>query len=329
MHARLQRLVVEDPKSARVLFCELLDADVPVLEHFLARIAAPGDGRLRQMVANAVRERADKGKVVGHLVRWRAVETDEFTKRAIVAALADVDLVDHKSPPTASLAEPLLVEAYRYVSNRLSHKVRNSLMGVDAAVMRISDLASGARDDLAQTGLLSAMAELKDALRTLGRVVEYDEGNDEFFRLRSVCLLGWIEDMTRTYGIKYSPIDLRLPDGRARTARIIASDFLLDTIFWNLWINSHQAVDGRCSITIESTLDVGRISLILLDNGTGFPKQAVGVAFREQFSTGQATGRGRGLLEVQEAIERLQGSATLIECGAGDYRVCLVFPLEV
>src|SRR5580704_4264731 len=51
----LRHLVVEDPREARRVFLQLLDSGGPALDHFLGRITSPGDGRLRQLVANAPR----------------------------------------------------------------------------------------------------------------------------------------------------------------------------------------------------------------------------------------------------------------------------------
>src|SRR5947209_6515682 len=55
LYERLRLLVVEDPREARKVFLELLDSGGPAVDHFLGRISAPADGRLRHLVANALR----------------------------------------------------------------------------------------------------------------------------------------------------------------------------------------------------------------------------------------------------------------------------------
>jgi phosphoserine phosphatase RsbU/P len=87
LYERLRRLVVEDPREARRVFLQLLDSGGPPLDHFLGRISSPADGRIRQLVASALRNHRDRERLAPHLIAWQEIETDEFTHRAIAAAL--------------------------------------------------------------------------------------------------------------------------------------------------------------------------------------------------------------------------------------------------
>src|ERR1700676_65326 len=87
LYERLRHLAVEDPREARVLFLRLLDSGGSALDHFLGRISSPGDGRLRQLVANSLRSDQDRQRLAPHLIAWQETETDEFTHRAIAGAL--------------------------------------------------------------------------------------------------------------------------------------------------------------------------------------------------------------------------------------------------
>ena len=79
------------------------------------------------------------------------------------------------------------------------------------------------------------------------------------------------------------------------------------------------------------TVDVeprdGRVLLAIADNGPGFPEGMVGVAFEERFST-RGEGRGRGLLEVDDAVRRMSGSVALFKDVVGTPRVVISLPLE-
>ena len=88
LYDRLRRLVLEDPREARRVFLQLLDSSGPALDHFLGRISSPADGRLRQLVANALRSSRDRERLAPHLIAWQEIETDDFTRRAIARALA-------------------------------------------------------------------------------------------------------------------------------------------------------------------------------------------------------------------------------------------------
>jgi sigma-B regulation protein RsbU (phosphoserine phosphatase) len=91
LYERLRQLVVADPREARGVFLQLLDSGGLALEHFLGSVSSPADGRLRQLVANALRNHRDKERLAAHLIAWQEIETDEFTRRAIAGALQGLD----------------------------------------------------------------------------------------------------------------------------------------------------------------------------------------------------------------------------------------------
>jgi len=91
LYEKLRRLAVEDPREARRAFLQLLDSGGPALDDFLGRITSPANGRLRQLVASALRSPRDKGRLAPHLIVWQEIETDEFARRAIAAALDGLD----------------------------------------------------------------------------------------------------------------------------------------------------------------------------------------------------------------------------------------------
>jgi len=87
LHQRLRRLAVEDPREARKVFLQIFDSGGSGLEQFLGQISSPADGRLRHLVASALRNNRDKERLAPYLIVWHEIETDEFAKRAISAAL--------------------------------------------------------------------------------------------------------------------------------------------------------------------------------------------------------------------------------------------------
>ena len=90
VHERLRRLAVEDPREARKAFLQLFDSGSSALEQFLAQVSSPADGRLRHVVATSLRNNRDKERLAPYLIAWHEIETDEFAKRAIAAALDGV-----------------------------------------------------------------------------------------------------------------------------------------------------------------------------------------------------------------------------------------------
>ena len=90
LHERLRRLAVEDPREARKAFLQVFDSGGSALEQFLGQISSPADGRLRHVVASALRNNRDKERLAPYLIAWHEIETDEFAKRVIAAALDGV-----------------------------------------------------------------------------------------------------------------------------------------------------------------------------------------------------------------------------------------------
>jgi len=89
-HERLRHLAIEDPREARKLFLHLFDSGGSALDQFLEQISSPADGRLRHVVASALRNSRDKERLAPYLIVWHEIETDEFARRAISAALNGV-----------------------------------------------------------------------------------------------------------------------------------------------------------------------------------------------------------------------------------------------
>src|SRR6516164_6209415 len=90
LYETLRRVAVEDPREARKAFLVLFDSGGSALERFLEQISSPADGRLRHLVANALRNNRDKERLAAYLIAWHEIETDEFAKRAIAASLDGV-----------------------------------------------------------------------------------------------------------------------------------------------------------------------------------------------------------------------------------------------
>jgi signal transduction histidine kinase len=323
---RLRRLAVEDPRNARNVFLEAFDANSSDLPEFLDRLRKPGESRLRQVVANAVRAHPGKKRLVPELLQWRDIETDEFTRRAIAGALAGLDAsalqTPKGSPPEALPRE--IVDAYRYVSERLRHRLRNTMLSAQAQSGRLREAAAnGAAPDIQV-----ALAKVNDALLSLGRELEATDVDPKFFQQRSVVLGDWLRQMDQRYTNRYSSVNLTLINADGPENRILASDYLLETIFWNLWLNAHQAAGSNCMVSVVFEIEGDYLLLKILDNGQGFSKDLKDIAFQQMYSTTRTPGRGRGLLEIQDAVERLGGLIRLYEENPSEYRLQIRLPLE-
>lgn len=328
----LRRLAAEDPLKARERFLYIFDNNETELDNLLELALAPGEGRLRQLIANAVRIRKAGGKISQHLILWQSIETDEFAKRAINAALKGVtEAIEQPSKKIKALSDPNLVEAHRYAAGRLQHRVRNALLRPSGQLILLQRQLTNIENVEVRANLESILGSLRDSFRNLGHIVEAFEVGDEHFKLKSVLIPDWLETMNLKYAREYSTISLTIHINKRidkASLRIQANDYLLETVFWNIWINAHQATKGECQISVYITCNKKNVELLIVDSGYGFERRHVGIAFDERFSS-RGVNRGRGLLEVQEAVERLQGTVGLVEYQPGQYRIKILFPQSI
>lgn len=326
----LRKSVASDVKLARRDFCALLIGPPDILAGVLERASRPGEGRVRQMIATAARVEPLTDSIVPWLRRWLEVEADEFARSAIIAALAAKEPIVPVSPPPLEM--PLsFVEAYRYVAERLCHRVRNSMTIPAAMLVRLERLCDQAKEPALRRELLEILGRLRPAFQRLSRTVEFDT-DDGYIDWQLLALGEWLDGSALEFASRFGPATFSLVGtDQARRVRIRGTLYLLDTAFGNLWANSVQAAEqmnlSSCHITAELNHGKQHLEVLLRDSGPGFPTQMVEGAFHLPFST-KADTRGRGLLEVADAIRRLQGQVKLVPVAANEHRVLIRLPLE-
>ena len=107
-----------------------------------------------------------------------------------------------------------------------------------------------------------------------------------------------------------------------------ANEYLLETIFRNIWLNAHQSVGENCEIAITFRRQRHELEILISDNGEGFSPELKEIVFQQVYSTKNSSGRGRGLMEIQDAVERLDGRVELYEVKPSDFRIRILVPLE-
>ncbi len=214
-------------------------------------------------------------------------------------------------------------DAYRYVSERLKHRLRNTMLSAQAEASRLRAAAvNGTADDIQV-----ALARINDALLSLSRELEATDADPQYFRQRSIALGDWLRQMDLRYTSRYSSVNLKLINADNPEKRVFACDYLLEIVFWNIWLNAHQAAGANCSVTVVFEATGKDLILKILDSGQGFSKELNEIAFQQMYST-RTPGRGRGLLEIQEAVERLGGQIRLYEENPLEFRLQIRLPLE-
>jgi hypothetical protein len=327
--ADLRTLATSDPKRARTNFVDLLVESPSDAEEVLLYASKAGEGRLRQTIATVFRTTPTATSLRPWLERWRDIESDEFTRAAIENALGGQK---RDAPRRVAAVNTLMheAEAYRYISDRLCHRVRNALPLPTAHLRRLEQLAETTDDESLKGFLSEIVAGLRVGIRRIARNVDFDTG-DNYLKWESIAVIPWLETAAPNLSARFGHAQLTVTgDVAARTTKIRATRFLLDTLFGNVWSNSVQAVEPiPCALLVECSVDnkANTFSAMIVDNGHGFDRSDIENAFNLEFSS-KGLSRGRGLLEIAEAVTRMEGRAEIVPARDLEYRLQINLPID-
>ena len=176
---------------------------------------------------------------------------------------------------------------------------------------------------------MQILAGFQTGLFRISRSVEFDTG-DDYLTWQTIPFIGWLESASKEFEARFGPAKLIVTcDPTVRRAKVRATRFFLETVFGNLWSDAIQAVETPCHFEIQCALNTGRgiIDMMVVDNGPGFAEAQLETAFQQVFST-KSDSRGRGLLEIADAVLRLQGTVELTKTITGEYRIRIGLPVE-
>jgi signal transduction histidine kinase len=287
----------------------------------LDALEASAESRLRQSVARAVQMVGNYVEAAPLFERWLETETDEFTR----AALDDARTSERRPNRRKKLLTDLqdVAETHRYLYERLRHRVLNAMPGAGLSVTKLKDIARDLPGEQRHV-LDTEIHYLDKAFARLQRAVDFAEERSRFERAR-LDLVSWLGEFARAYRIEWQEIDVRIIAPQ-RQLTIDAVRYLLETIFNNLFDNARQAMDERGSITVTLTAPNRTVRVEIMDSGPGWSDAAAKEAFKMPITTKGREDRGRGLLEVEDAMKRLGGSAEL-KTTVNRQCVVLIFPI--
>lgn len=317
-YQELRQLCLTDPLAAKRRIIALLDTQDPLFGGLLARAGGPDDGRLRQTIARSLQKRPEVTSFASTLRAWRARETDEFA----LSALEDILTIDSLPARRPHRMDDLpdVAASFRFLSGRLRHRVLNAM---PRAGLKIDQLRAVVQRSAEPAGeVLQLLDELRSALGAVEAAMDFGE-ETALFERRVLGLVAWLGSFRTLYLRPYPGMSVRI-DADGDGARVSATEFLLQTIFRNLWDNSRQAAEGPCAITTTVHAERDALLVHVVDSGPGFNADDVERAFRLQYSSTRRAGRGH--MEVNDAISQLGGTAAVQPVTGAGYRVVLSFP---
>jgi len=290
--------------------------------HFLEALGAGAQSRLRQAVARAVQILGPNGDLAPLLEQWLSVETDEFARAAMEDALTPVRRTEKRKKLLADL--DAVPRTYQYLADRLRHRVLNTMPGAGLSVTKLKDVAASIADDQQRHALMKEIDYLSAAFARMQRALDFVEEKTRFERAK-VDLTEWLRSFVAAYRVQWQEVDVRIT-ARETPLIIEAVPYLLETVFANLLDNSRQALGGAGTVALQMEVRSRNVCVDVSDSGDGLPDVAANVAFEIAVTTKGRRDRGRGLLEVADAMKRLGGHAEITR-GAEGNRILLTFPL--
>lgn len=326
VYEELGSAVYRDPIATREAFLRLLRSNPKLARDVLGHSTGSKDSRLRQVVARAVWKRPERAVIQDILVEWAASEDDEFTRSAIKDALAEPGRkLSRSAKPALVEALPDLLGTYRYVSSRLRHRTLNALPRTSVLIQMLRRELRKTGDEAAYARMAPILDDLFAALGRLEKAVEHDE-DGEYFESSPIRLNDWLLDYRHRFSGEFGRIEVEVDFSASGTdATINAAPYWLVTVFWNLWKNALDATGDACRVTLIAVRDPKWLRLVLVDSGSGFEFQDQERAFKMMYST-KGTERGRGHMEVADAMRRLGGSVRIVPYREAGYRIELAFP---
>ena len=91
-----------------------------------------------------------------------------------------VNVLSYRQKLESTIADPKLVEAYRYVKDRLCHELRNTLLRPQTHILRLKARVNAIGDEGLRADLSTLLGQLSDAFQSVGRIVEFD-ADDHYF----------------------------------------------------------------------------------------------------------------------------------------------------
>jgi signal transduction histidine kinase len=321
LYQALRRTCLQDPLAGRRELLELLETGSPLLPGVLARAQGSDGARVRQVVARML---AGHPRLEAHadtLEAWLAHESDEFTRVALEDALTSVLPRPRKYRRSSSMED--LFEPYQYLAGRLRHRVLNAL---PPAGPRLRRLREAIERGAPAAALLTNLDELAAVLDRIPEAVNLDQ-DVAAFRSREIPLAAWLEEHAAAIARRSPGLAALVDcDGRAHQAHVRGNDYLLENIFENLLTNTREAVPAPCRVDLRLRVAGASVRVEVLDSGPGLTAAEAGGAFRySQSSKRDRDDRGRGHMEVAEAMERMGGTASVEALEGHGFRVVLRF----
>jgi two-component system sensor kinase FixL len=203
----------------------------------------------------------------------------------------------------------------------LAHEIKNPLAGISSVmqVLRADFPEDDQRHELFEE-LLGLVSRLDKTVKDL--LIFARPWTPQTRKLRISDIARHVATGTRR-DEQFEGIEIRLSGDESLEAPVDPQ--LLEQVFWNLFLNAAQAMDGGGRIEVEFEPADGGVRVVVSDDGPGIPEEVRDRVF-QPFATTKARGTGLGLAISRRILEAHGGAISVASEEGEGTRIVLQFP---
>ncbi len=198
-------------------------------------------------------------------------------------------------------------QAWGEVARRLAHEIKNPLTPIQLSAERLEMKLTGKLQESDQVILNKSVKTIVDQVDAMKRLVNEfrDYARLPVAELKPLDLNALVQDLMQLYGTENAAVPVHAQLDPA--CPIIMGDAQqLRQVVHNLLQNAQDATEGQphpmVSIATQWVPNIGRVRLVVRDNGPGFPPKILNRAF-EPYVTTKSRGTGLGLAVVKKIAD--------------------------
>ncbi len=270
-------------------------------------------------------ERRDKGVFPGYLST--SILKDGGRPSGILAVVADLTRVYDAEK---GLKQSEKLASLGKVVEGVAHEVRNCLTSLGGFSRRLQKLNSGDLTSAHYTGIiLENVARLEKMVHDIEDYVYLSKFYS--FQFGSVDLIEIIQKahkrvIDKLPTSRVDSVSLKLTADN-HLPRIVADPNSLEEVFYNLILNSYEAMPKGGDLNIDVENSGAAISVSVIDTGKGIEDQDLSEIFNP-FFTSKTTGAGMGLSKVYLLVEEHHGSINVKSQPAKGTEVEVLLPID-
>jgi len=227
-------------------------------------------------------------------------------------------------------------KAYGQVIRMISHEVNNSMAGISSSLDTVNEMMDGllresSVDHAADIGdireLLSISSDrcisLSNFITAFANVVKIPDPQLEKLSINDF-ITGRIRFFESVCSSKKIVLSTHLSDG---LPKVNIDPVLMEQVVVNIVKNAAESIDDNGTITIETALGAGKVTMTVIDNGTGISSEVSEKLFTPFFST-KVNGQGIGLTVIRDILLKHGFQFSLSTAADGLTRFTILFSTD-